>query len=60
MGMAGHESQKQKKEVIDEARNEGRIVHFASSMDLCRLKNLELEPKFVKNTKAESYFEETL
>ena len=28
-----------KKEVIDEARNKGRKVHFASLMDLCHLKN---------------------
>ena len=33
-----------KKEVIDEARNKGRKVHFASLMDLCHLKNSELEP----------------
>ena len=37
-----------KKEVIDEARNEGRKIHFASLMDLCHLKNSELEPKFQK------------
>ena len=37
-----------KKEVIDEARNESRKVHFASLMDLCHLKNSELEPKFQK------------
>ena len=37
-----------KKEVIDEARNEGRKVHSASLMDLCHLKNSELEPKFRK------------
>ena len=37
-----------KKEVIAEARNEGRKVHFASLMDLCHLKNSELEPKFQK------------
>ena len=35
-----------KKEVIDEARKEGRKVYFASLMDLCHLKNSELEPKF--------------
>ena len=34
-----------KKEVIDEARNEGRKVHFASSLDLCHLENAELEPQ---------------
>ena len=37
-----------KKEVIDEARIEGRAVHFASLMELCHLKNLELEPQFQK------------
>ena len=36
-----------KNEVIDEARN-GRTVHFASLMDRCHLKNLELEPQFQK------------
>ena len=34
-----------KKEVIDEARNKGRKVHFASLMDLCHLENSELEPQ---------------
>ena len=28
-----------KKEVIDEARNKGRKVHVASLMDLCHFKN---------------------
>ena len=37
-----------KNEVITEARNEGRKVHFASLMDLCHLKNSELEPQFQK------------
>ena len=37
-----------KKEVIEEARNEGRTVHFSSLMDLCRLKNSELEPQYQK------------
>ena len=35
-----------KKEVIDEARTKGAKVHFASLMDLCHLKNWELEPQF--------------
>ena len=35
-----------KREVIDEARNEGRGVQFASLMDLCHLKNSELEPQY--------------
>ena len=34
-----------KKEVIQEAQKEGRTVHFASLMDICHLKNAELEPK---------------
>ena len=50
---------KDKKDVIDEARNKGRKVHFASLMDLCHLKNSELEPQF-QSTKAESYSEVTL
>ena len=38
----------QKKGVIDEARTKGRKVHFASLMDLCHLKNAELEAKHQK------------
>ena len=34
-----------KKEVIDEARMSGATVHFASLMDICHLKNAELEAK---------------
>ena len=37
-----------KKDVIDEARMSGATVHFASLMDICHLKNAELE---VKNQK---------
>ena len=37
-----------KKEVIDEARTKGARVHFASLMDLCHLKNAELETKHQK------------
>ena len=37
-----------KKEVIDEARNKGAKVHFASLMDICHLKNAELEAKHQK------------
>ena len=33
---------------MEEARNEGRTVHFASLTDLCHLKNWELEPQFQK------------
>ena len=36
---------KSKKMVIDAARKEGRKVHFASLMDICHLKNAELEAK---------------
>ena len=37
-----------KKEVIDEARTKGAKVHFASLMDVCHLKNAELETKHQK------------
>ena len=37
-----------KSDVIDEARKEGRKVHFASLMDICHLKNAELETKHQK------------
>ena len=37
-----------KKEVIAEERTENRTVHFESLMDLCHLKNSELEPQFQK------------
>ena len=37
-----------KKEVIDEARMSGAAVHFASLMDICHLKNAELEAKIQK------------
>ena len=29
-------------------RNKGRQVHFASLMNICHLKNLELEPQYQK------------
>ena len=48
-----------KKEVIDEARNEGRKVHFASLVDLCHLTNSELEPRYQKK-EVEWYSEVTL
>ena len=38
-----------KKEVIDEARTSGAKVHFASLMDMCHLKNAELEAKHQKD-----------
>ena len=37
-----------KKEVIDEARTKGEKVHFASLMDICHLKNAELETRHQK------------
>ena len=37
-----------KLEVIDEARTKGAKVHFASLMDICHLKNAELEARHQK------------
>ena len=37
-----------KSEVFDEARTMGAKVHFASLMDICHLKNAELEAKHQK------------
>ena len=37
-----------KSEVIDEARTKGAKVHFASLVDICHLKNAELEAKHKK------------
>ena len=39
---------RKKKEVIDEAMTSGAKVHFASLMDICCLKNAELEAKHQK------------
>ena len=39
---------KSKKEVIKEAQKNNNKVHFPSLMDLCHLKNSELEPQFQK------------
>ena len=39
---------KSKKQVIDEARTTGTKVHFALLMDICHLKNAELEAKHQK------------
>ena len=41
---------KSKKDVIDEARTSGATVHFASLVDICHLKNAELEAKQQKYT----------
>ena len=46
--LAWHLTKVRKKEVIAEARNEGRTLHFASLVDVCHLKNSELEIKFQK------------
>ena len=45
-----------KKEVIDEARTSGVKVNFASLLDICHLRNAELEAKH-KNIKVEFYSE---
>ena len=37
-----------KKEVTQEAPREGRTVHVAALMDICHLKNSDLEPLFQK------------
>ena len=34
--------------MVDEARNKGRNIHFTSLMDICHLKNSELEPQHQK------------
>ena len=39
-----------KKDVIEEAKNKGRKVHSASLMDLCHFRNSELEPQYQKYT----------
>ena len=49
-----------KSEVIDEARTKGARVHFVSLMDICHLKNSELELSISERQKAESYCEVTL
>ena len=45
---------KSKKQVTDEARTAGATVHFASLMDVCHLKNAELEAKH-QSTKVELF-----
>ena len=37
-----------KSDVIDDARTKGRNIHFASLMELCHLKNAELETRHQK------------
>ena len=44
-----------KKEVIDEARMKGAKVHIASLMDICHLKNAELETKHIVKDDSGSY-----
>ena len=48
------EKVKCKEEVILEAPRDKKKVHFATLMNICHLKNAELEPRLQKNTKAES------
>ena len=47
-GVEPDESQKVREKVIDEARMSGATIHFASLMDICHLKNAELEAKHQK------------
>ena len=47
-GSRRNDAREVKNDVIAEARNKGHTVHFASLMDLCHLKNSELEPQFQK------------
>ena len=47
-GAEPDESQKQKKEVINEARMKGVKVHFVSLVDICHLENSELELQYQK------------
>ena len=42
-----------KKEVIGEARTTGAKVHFASLMDICHVKNAELQAKHQKYKSSE-------
>ena len=44
------EKVKSKKKVILEAQREKKKVHFATLMDICHLKNAELESKLQKYT----------
>ena len=44
----GNDPRKEQKEVILEAQKGQRTVHFAALMDICHLKNAELEPKYQK------------
>ena len=49
-----------KSDVIDEARTKGARVHFASLVDICHLKNAELETKHRKYRFRVLYSEATL
>ena len=44
----GQNKSQNKSEVIDEERTKGAKLHFASLIDLCHLKNAELEAKHQK------------
>ena len=47
-GVGPDKKNRSESEVIDEARTKGIKVHFASLMDICHLKNAELETKHQK------------
>ena len=49
---------KSKKEVVKEAQKNNNNVHFASLMDLCHLKNSELEPHVKDDSGAYAVFTE--
>ena len=44
------EKVKSKKECVLEAQRVKKKVHFATLIDICRLENVELEPKLQKNS----------
>ena len=46
--LAIDQSKDQKKKVILEAQKEKRTIHFGTLVDICDLKNTELEPKYQK------------
>ena len=57
--MAADESQKTKREVIDEARKDGKTVHFVPLMDISHLKEFGVGTTIFRNIKAELYSEVT-
>ena len=51
---AAVEKVKSKKKVILEAQRDKRKVHFATLMDICHLRNAELEPKYLPKVQRSS------